>query len=198
MPPLGGSADIEPPPIAPMPSPAVAVTDGTMPPICAPTPAPELPPPYSPIPPPIGRVSQVDREAGASRNSRRNGHTAHRGLDHVLHVPHGQAVARDGITVRHDIHILATGLAFCKCAAGAPYLPQHAFERDTHALDFVQIVTEHLDAQCACESAGQWPSGIRACEAPCRGLARVRPAYVPFRPARWFEAPVSSSRAQRR
>src|SRR4029453_8194106 len=63
-----------------------------------------------------------------------------------LDVPDGEAVSRDGVALRHDVHILATGLAFRERAASARHFAKHALERYAHVLDLVEVVAEHLYA----------------------------------------------------
>ena len=93
----------------------------------------------------IGRIAQVDREARASGDGRRDRHAADGRLDDVLDVSHRQAVARDRLAVGHDVDVLAPGLPLGERAAGARHLAQHALEGDADAFDLVQVLAEDLD-----------------------------------------------------
>src|SRR4029078_12202364 len=67
-------------------------------------------------------------------------------LDDVLDIPHGEAVTSDDLTVRHDVHVLATRLPSGERAARPWHLTQHALERDANAFDLRQVLAEDLDA----------------------------------------------------
>ena len=93
----------------------------------------------------IGGIAQVDREARATGDRRRDRHAADGRLDDVLDISHRQAVARDRLAVGHDVDVLAPGLAFRERAARARHLAQHALEGDADALDLFQVLAEDLD-----------------------------------------------------
>ena len=94
----------------------------------------------------VGRQPDVDGEPCAPGDGGRDGHAANGGLDHVLHVADGQAVAGNRVAVRRDVDVLAARLALGERAARPGHLAQHAFEAHAEALDLGQIVAEHLDA----------------------------------------------------
>ena len=93
----------------------------------------------------VGRIAQVDREAGAPGDGRRHRHPSYRGLHHVLHVPNRQAEACDRLPVGDDVDVLTPGLPLGKRAAGARHLAEHALEGHADAFDLGQVLAEHLD-----------------------------------------------------
>src|SRR4029450_3947189 len=103
----------------------------------------------------IRGVAYVDGEPRASGDRRGHRHSADRGFDHVLHVPDGEAISCDGVTIRHDIDVLAARLAFRERAARASYLAEHVFEGDADPLDFTEVAPEDLDADGCADTCRQ-------------------------------------------
>ena len=93
----------------------------------------------------VGRIAEVDGETRASGDRRRDRHASDRRFD-VLDVAHRETVARDGLSVRDDIDVLAAGLPLGERAAGARHLAQQAFERHADAFDLLQVLAEDFDA----------------------------------------------------
>ena len=64
-------------------------------------------------------------------------------------------VARDGLSVRNDIDVLAAGLPLGERASGARHLSQQAFQRHADAFDLLQVLAEDFDADRRADPSGQ-------------------------------------------
>ena len=82
-------------------------------------------------------------------------HAADRGLDHVLHVADGQAVARDRVAVDGEVQIVAAHDALGVDAEGAGDVAHHRLDLLAELLEDVEVGTAELDADRRLDAGGK-------------------------------------------
>ena len=107
------------------------------------------------VAPLVAQVAHVDAVALAALDRLRHARAPDRGLDDVLHVAHGHAVARDRVAPDAEVEVVAARRALREGAPRARHGGEHALDVAADATDLGQVGAEDLDPDRGAEAGGE-------------------------------------------